>query len=53
MQDNSIGRSTAELLRKIEALQFVREHPGQACPASWTRKREAVTVPFRLGARNF
>jgi peroxiredoxin (alkyl hydroperoxide reductase subunit C) len=53
LQDNSIGRSTAELLRKIEALQFVREHPGQVCPASWTRKKDAVAVPLRLGAHNF
>lgn len=53
LQDNSIGRSTQELLRKIEALQYVRQHPGMACPASWTGKREAVAVPLRFGQRNF
>jgi len=53
LQDNSIGRNTQELLRKIEALQFVREHPGHVCPASWTRQKEAVAVPLRLGAHNF
>ncbi|MBI4151785.1 redoxin domain-containing protein [Candidatus Woesearchaeota archaeon] len=35
MHDNSIGRSTAELIRKIKAAQFVREHSGEVCPASW------------------
>jgi len=32
--NNSIGRSAAELIRKIEAAQFVEKH-GEVCPASW------------------
>ncbi len=35
MHDNSIGRSAAELLRKVQAAQFVRENGGEVCPASW------------------
>ena len=35
INDNSIGRSTKELIRKIRAAQFVREHGGEVCPASW------------------
>ena len=35
MNDNSIGRSTAELLRKIKAAKFVEENGGEVCPASW------------------
>ncbi|MBI2102963.1 redoxin domain-containing protein [Candidatus Woesearchaeota archaeon] len=35
IHDNSIGRSTEELVRKIKAAQFVREHGGEVCPASW------------------
>jgi len=35
VHDNSIGRSAAELLRKLQAAQFVREHGGEVCPASW------------------
>jgi peroxiredoxin (alkyl hydroperoxide reductase subunit C) len=35
VHDNSIGRSAQELIRKIEAAQFVREHGGEACPANW------------------
>ncbi len=33
--DNSIGRSASELLRKLQAAQYVREHGGEVCPASW------------------
>ena len=35
MHDNSIGRSSAELIRKLQAAKFVREHKGQVCPMSW------------------
>ncbi len=35
MNDNSIGRSAKELLRKLQAAKFVRENPGQVCPANW------------------
>ncbi len=30
-----LGRSSAELLRKLKGLKFITENPGQACPASW------------------
>jgi len=33
--DNSIGRSVSELIRKLEAAQFVEKHGGEVCPASW------------------
>jgi len=35
MHDNSIGRSAEELIRKIQAAQFVKEHGGEVCPANW------------------
>jgi peroxiredoxin (alkyl hydroperoxide reductase subunit C) len=35
VHDNSIGRSAPELLRKLQAAKFVREHNGEVCPASW------------------
>lgn len=34
VNDTTIGRSTGELLRKLQAAQFTREH-GEVCPASW------------------
>lgn len=33
--DNDIGRSTEELIRKIQAAKFVKEHKGQVCPVNW------------------
>ncbi|HWP59413.1 MAG TPA: redoxin domain-containing protein [Candidatus Acidoferrales bacterium] len=35
IHDNTIGRSAEEILRKLEAAIFVREHKGEVCPASW------------------
>ncbi len=35
IHDNSIGRSTKEILRKLKAAQFVREHGGEVCPVNW------------------
>ncbi len=35
MHDNSIGRSSKELLRKLQAAKFVREHGGEVCPVNW------------------
>lgn len=33
--DNAIGRNADELLRKVEAAQFVATHDGEVCPAKW------------------
>lgn len=35
VNDNSIGRSARELLRKLRAAKFVAENDGLVCPASW------------------
>ncbi len=35
IHDNSIGRSAKEILRRVQAAKFVREHKGEVCPASW------------------
>jgi len=35
VNDNSIGRSAEELLRKLEAAIYVGKHKGEVCPASW------------------
>lgn len=31
-----VGRSANELLRKLKAAKYVRDNPGQVCPAKWT-----------------
>lgn len=35
IHDNSIGRSSEELLRKLRAAIHVRENGGEVCPAKW------------------
>jgi peroxiredoxin (alkyl hydroperoxide reductase subunit C) len=35
MNDNSIGRSIDELIRKLQAAKFVAEHGGEVCPMNW------------------
>jgi peroxiredoxin len=36
INDNSIGRDAKELLRKVQAAQYVASHNGEVCPAKWT-----------------
>lgn len=35
IHDNGIGRDAKELLRKVQAAQFVASNPGEVCPAKW------------------
>jgi len=35
IHDNSIGRSVKEVLRKLQAAKYVREHGGEVCPVEW------------------
>ncbi len=37
-----IGRDATELLRKVQAAQYVASHPGEVCPAKW--KEGAATL---------
>jgi peroxiredoxin (alkyl hydroperoxide reductase subunit C) len=39
-----IGRDAKELLRKVKAAVYVREHPGEVCPAKW-QEGEATLAP--------
>lgn len=43
INDNSIGRSVTELLRKVRAAQFVESHGGKVCPASWREGDDTLT----------
>jgi peroxiredoxin (alkyl hydroperoxide reductase subunit C) len=36
IHDLGIGRDAKELLRKVQAAQYVAAHPGEVCPAKWT-----------------
>lgn len=35
IHDNGIGRNADELLRKVQAAQFIRNNPNEVCPAKW------------------
>ena len=39
-----VGRNAAELVRKVKAAQYVRNHPGEVCPAKW-RAGEKTLAP--------
>ena len=44
IHDNGIGRNADELVRKIQAAQFVATHQGEVCPAKW-RPGESTLKP--------
>ncbi|MBI2251295.1 MAG: redoxin domain-containing protein [Armatimonadetes bacterium] len=48
INDNSMGRNAQELLRKLQAASFVREHRGQVCPASWKPGKETLKPDLEL-----
>jgi len=48
MHDNSFGRSGKEILRKLEAAKFVRDHKGSVCPASWEPGEETIKPSLDL-----
>ena len=43
-----IGRNAAELLRKVKAAQYVRDHPGEVCPAKWEEGEETLAPSLDL-----
>lgn len=48
IHDNGIGRNADELLRKIEAAQFVATHDGEVCPAKWKKGDETLKPSIDL-----
>jgi peroxiredoxin len=48
VHDNGIGRDATELLRKVQAAQYVAAHPGEVCPAKWTPGAETLAPSLDL-----
>ena len=48
IHDTGIGRNAKELLRKVQAAQFVREHGDQVCPAKWRPGEETLKPSLDL-----
>lgn len=46
--DGSVGRSATELIRKIQAAQYVADHKGEVCPASWKPGDETLAPSLDL-----
>jgi len=42
IHDNGIGRNADELLRKVQAAQFIAKNPDQVCPAKWKPGAETL-----------
>ena len=43
-----VGRNANELTRKIKAAQYVRNNPGQVCPAAWEEGEETLAPSLDL-----
>jgi len=48
INDNSIGRNSEELVRKLQAAQFVAEHGDKVCPAKWKPGKDTLTPGLDL-----
>jgi peroxiredoxin (alkyl hydroperoxide reductase subunit C) len=48
VHDNGIGRDAKELLRKVQAAQYVASHPNEVCPAKWTPGADTLSPSLDL-----
>ena len=52
INDLPLGRSVAEAIRMVDALQFVETHGDQVCPANWQEGEEAMK-PTAAGVADY
>lgn len=45
---NNVGRNAEELVRKLEANVYLREHPAEVCPARWKKGAKTITPATNL-----
>ncbi len=48
INDLGIGRSAKDLVRKVQAAQYVATHDGEVCPASWEPGEETLSPSLDL-----
>ena len=48
VHDLGIGRAAGELVRKVQAAQYVASHDGEVCPASWQPGKETLKPSLDL-----
>lgn len=44
----NVGRNADELVRKMEANDYLKDHPAEACPAKWTPGGKTLTPGEKL-----
>ncbi|MBI9081533.1 MAG: redoxin domain-containing protein [Pseudodesulfovibrio sp.] len=44
----NVGRNADELVRKMEANSYLKDHPAEACPARWTPGEKTLTPSEKL-----
>lgn len=45
---DGIGRDASTLIDKVHAAQYVRQHPGEVCPAKWKEGEETLKPSLDL-----
>jgi NADH-dependent peroxiredoxin subunit C len=48
IHDLGIGRDAKELLRKVQAAQYVATHEGEVCPAKWQPGEQTLAPSLDL-----
>jgi NADH-dependent peroxiredoxin subunit C len=48
INNNDIGRSSVELIRKLQAAKFTRDNGGEVCPASWSPGKKTLKPGLKL-----
>ena len=51
VHDLGIGRAASELVRKVQAAQYVAQHDGEVCPASWTPGQQTLKPGLDLAGK--
>ncbi|PID83843.1 peroxiredoxin [Candidatus Gracilibacteria bacterium] len=46
-----LGRNSDELLRKVEALQYMEKNPGTACPAKWAVGNKTLSPSIKIAGK--
>lgn len=44
----NVGRNAEELVRKVEANEYLMLHPDEACPANWTRGAKTLKPTSKM-----
>ena len=53
IHDLGIGRSAADLVRKVKAAQYVAANDGEVCPAKWQPGEETLKPSLDLIGKLF